>query len=199
MNNAISIYEDLADRFLYTAKSWLHLDLAEATINEGKEICAATAFLFDNLFLKENAGGSISKQIASELGVLYRPERLSNLATKMRLAMAGEDFSLGSSPLRDYIKWVADAAPTVKHAFLDDYGKLALMYAEELTNLFLRENDAQHAPLHVAEIVFLTSTDLFGNFYLRTFGAQEFRSFRSYPYFESVMEEMKRIRAEIVD
>ena len=192
----LTIYEDLYDGFLYTAKSWLHVDLAEATENEGREICAAASFLFDYLFLKENAGRAISARLASELGHAFLPDRLSNLATKMRLAMAGNDFELGTSPLREYIQWVKSAEPTVVHSFLDEAGKLALVTAEEITNLLIRENDAQIPNLRVAEIVFLTVTDKFYLFFMDVFGKDKFRTFRSFPYFDSVQEEMDRIRQQ---
>ena len=65
----LTIYEDLYDGFLYTAKSWLHVDLAEATENEGREICAAASFLFDYLFLKENAGRAISARSLPSVSV----------------------------------------------------------------------------------------------------------------------------------
>ena len=94
MNKAISIYEDLVDGFLYTAKDWLHLDLADKTIQEGKEISAAASFLFDNLFLKENAGAAISKAAREDLGNDFRPERLGSLATKMRLAISWKELPL---------------------------------------------------------------------------------------------------------
>ena len=199
MNKAISIYEDLVDGFLYTAKDWLHLDLADKTIQEGKEISAAASFLFDNLFLKENAGAAISKAAREDLGNDFRPERLGSLATKMRLAMTGTDFMEGTSPLREYLKWVSEYEPAVRHASLDDAGKLALVIAEEFTNLLLRENQDEKAPMHVAEIVFLTTADKCGIFFLDFLGKETFRSFRSYPFFESIQTEMERIRTEIYE
>ncbi len=199
MNSAPMFYEDLRDWFLYTARSWLHLDLASATMDEANEICGAAAFLFGHLFLAEDVGPSITRLVKADLGPHYSSERLSGLATKMRLAMTGDDFSLGTSPLREYIKWVKPSAPTVEYAFTDNAGKLVLVTAEEFVNLFLRENDAQHAPLHVSEIVFLTLTDLFANYYIRSQGNDNFRAFRSYPYFESISEEMKRIRSESIE
>ncbi|MDY5441021.1 MAG: hypothetical protein SPG64_02200 [Candidatus Enteromonas sp.] len=193
---SIDIYEDLYDGFLYTARSWLKIDLAEATENEGREICASAAFLFGYIFLKDNPGQPISALLAKELGHAYQPNHLSNLATKMRLAMSGSDFAQGTSPLREYIQWVQKYEPTVQNAFLDDAGKLALVTAEEITNLFLRENDAQKNHLHVSEIVFLTVTDKFYLFFMDTIGKEKFRTYRSFPYFESVHEEMDRIRRE---
>ncbi len=199
MNKAISIYEDLVDGFLYTAKNWLHLDLADKTVQEGKEISAAASFLFDNLFLKENAGAAISKAAREDLGNDFRPERLGSLATKMRLAMTGNDFMEGTSPLREYIKWVTDYEPAVRNAPLDDAGKLVLVVAEEFTNLLLRENQDEKAPMHIAEIVFLTTADKFRLFFLDSLGREAFRVFRSYPFFESIETEMERIRTEIYE
>ena len=173
MNKAISIYEDLVDGFLYTAKDWLHLDLADKTIQEGKEISAAASFLFDNLFLKENAGAAISKAAREDLGNDFRPERLGSLATKMRLAMTGTDFMEGTSPLREYLKWVSEYEPAVRHASLDDAVEPAR--------------------------VLLTTAHKCGIFFLDFLGKDTFRSFRSYPFFESIQTEMERIRTEIYE
>ena len=78
-------------------------------------------------------------------------------------------------------------------------GKLALVIAEEFTNLLLRENQDEKAPMHVAEIVFLTTSDKCGIFFLDFLGKETFRSFRSYPFFESIQTEMERIRTEIYE
>ena len=56
MKKATILFDELLDGFVYTVKSWLHLDLADNTIRDATIIAASSAFLFDKLFAKENAG-----------------------------------------------------------------------------------------------------------------------------------------------
>ena len=101
MKKATILFDELLDGFVYTVKSWLHLDLADNTIRDATIIAASSAFLFDKLFAKENAGEEITQAAGESLGRDYDAKSLSNMATKIRLAMAGSDFEMGHSPLRD--------------------------------------------------------------------------------------------------
>ena len=200
MKKALTAFEDLMDGFRYTADSWLRLDLAEATFADASLVAGASAFLFDNLFAKENAGAELTAAVAQEFPKgSFDPNALSAMATKIRLAMVGNDFYLGSSPLRDYLKWISDAEPTVMEGYLDDYGRLVLLTAEEFTNLIVKEENVHDSPMHVAELVFLTTAERFSCFYRDLLGLAEFRMLKSYAFFESIDEQMERIRREIVD
>ena len=74
---------------------------------EAKEMTSAACFLLDNLYAKEEAGPELSLLAAADLGKAYSPTHLMDKATEMRVFMSGEDFSLGQSPVRDYIRFVA--------------------------------------------------------------------------------------------
>ena len=199
MKKATILFDELLDGFVYTVKSWLHLDLADNTIRYATIIAASSAFLFDKLFAKENAGEEITQAAGESLGRDYDAKSLSNMATKIRLAMSGSDFEMGHSPLRDYLRWIGDAEPDALRGYQDDVGKLVLLTIEEMTNLILAENDVHEAPMHVAEIFFLTITDRYALTYLDLFGKQRFSTFQSSAYFFSVQEQMEQIRSQILD
>ena len=197
MKRAIGLYDELKDIFDYTCESWLRLSPTETTVNDSRVILAAASFLFDNLFVQEDAGTEITKEAASDLGHSFAPNRLSQKATVMRLAMSGDDFSLGDSPLRNYIKWVGESEPDALASYKDDYGKLALVTIEELVNLIVAE-EKDCTPLRVSELLFLNITEVFFHAYAALLGPRV-KKIDSAPYFLSVAEQNERIRAEIGD
>lgn len=197
MKTSLEFYEELKDTLDYTCRSWLHMDITPTTEEESRLICGDAAFLFDNIFLKENAGEDITKAVYEDAGNSFSAKKLREKATAMRLAMTGSDFSLGSSPLRDYIKWVAESEPKALLSYEDDYGKLALIAIEELVNLLV-ENEKDIPPMRIAELMFLNVTELFYRFY-KAYKGSTFLTARSAPYFLSVSEAHERIRAEIAD
>lgn len=199
MKKAITLYDELIDSFQYTAKSWLHVDLAAKTIRDAHVIAAASAFLFDNMFAKENSGQDITVATATNLAKDFSGSELSSVATRMRLAMSGNDFEQGKSPLRDYIKWVSEAEPVVLEGYKDNMGKLVLITIEEMVNLVMAEIDIHEAPMHVAELYFLNISDLYANTFLNLLGKNNFQTYPSSSYLVSVQESMETIRSQILD
>ncbi|MBE6134838.1 MAG: hypothetical protein E7179_02370 [Erysipelotrichaceae bacterium] len=197
MKQASEFYEELKDTFDYTCRSWLHMQLTQTTEEESRLIIGAAAFLFDNLFAKENAGADITKLVYEDAGNSYSGKKLSAKATSMRLAMSGDDFSLGTSPLREYVKWVGESEPDALTAYNDDYGKLALITIEELVNLLV-EQEKDIPQLRIAELLFLNVIDLYFRFYKQILG-EKAKGMKSAPCFLSVEEANQRIRSEISD
>ncbi len=135
MKRAISLYDDLKSAFDYLTSSWLRYSVNEKTEKDACVILLAGAFLFDNLFAKENAGGEITALAAKELGKDFKANALADMATKLRLAMSEEHFASGGSALRDYIQWVGEEHPVILEAPKDNYGLLPLVIAEEIAAL----------------------------------------------------------------
>lgn len=198
MSKAATVYEEIKDRLQYTLKSYLRLDLPPATMANAYHLAGAGAFLFDNLFLKEGAGMEITALVAEDSDVNFDPKQLSSLATKIRVNMSSENFSGGSSPLRDYLRWVSEAKPEVKYWEADLAGKLCICLTEELVNLAIQEGGAK-GPLRVSEYFFLNFTVMFALLYKECLGLDGYRALKSYIYFQDVEEESERIRGEIGD
>lgn len=197
MKHAINAYELLSDSFAYACRSWLRVDLAPGSEADAKAIAAAASFLLDNLFAKEDAGEEISRLAYEELGDRYDPKALRELATKLRLALAGEEFAAGKSPLRDYLAWIASEEKEVLTAFADNYGKLALVTMDEYATLLCVEHP-EIEKLRIAEIVFLNLTEAFRLIYQSLLGPA-FSAVKSAPYFRSVCAQFAAIRADIED
>ena len=194
MKNAINAYEQLLDAFHYALHSWLNVKITEYGNIEAKEMTAAACFLLDNLYAKEEAGPELSLLAAADLGKAYSPTHLMDKATEMRVFMSGEDFSLGQSPVRDYIRFVAKTEESITKCYSDNAGKLVVVYADMLTNLVVEECPEVH-PMRIAELVFLVITEEFGRLY-REILHNAFLALASTPYFLGVEEAMERIRKE---
>ncbi len=194
MKNAINAYEQLLDAFHYALHSWLNVKITEHGNIEAKEMTAAACFLLDNLYAKEEAGPELSLLAAADLGKAYSPTHLMDKATEMRVFMSGEDFSLGQSPVRDYIRFVAKTEESITKCYSDNAGKLVVVYADMLTNLVVEECPEVH-PMRIAELVFLVITEEFGRLY-REILHNAFLALASAPYFLGVEEAMERIRKE---
>lgn len=194
MKNAINAYEQLLDAFHYALHSWLNVKITEHGNIEAKEMTAAACFLLDNLYAKEEAGPELSLLAAADLGKAYSPTHLMDKATEMRVFMSGEDFSLGQSPVRDYIRFVAKTEESITKCYADNAGKLVVVYADMLTNLVVEECPEVH-PMRIAELVFLVITEEFGRLY-REILHNAFLALASAPYFLGVEEAMERIRKE---
>lgn len=194
MKNAINAYEQLLDAFHYALHSWLNVKITEHGNIEAKEMTAAACFLLDNLYAKEEAGPELSLLAAADLGKAYSPTHLMDKATEMRVFISGEDFSLGQSPVRDYIRFVAKTEESITKCYSDNAGKLVVVYADMLTNLVVEECPEVH-PMRIAELVFLVITEEFGRLY-REILHNAFLALASAPYFLGVEEAMERIRKE---
>ena len=194
MKNAINAYEQLLDAFHYALHSWLNVKITEHGNIEAKEMTSAACFLLDNLYAKEEAGPELSLLAAADLGKAYSPTHLMEKATEMRVFMSGEDFSLGQSPVRDYIRFVAKTEESITKCYSDNAGKLVVVYADMLTNLVVEECPEVH-PMRIAELVFLVITEVFGRLY-REILHNAFLALASAPYFLGVEEAMERIRKE---
>ena len=194
MKNAINAYEQLLDAFHYALHSWLNVKITEHGNIEAKEMTSAACFLLDNLYAKEEAGPELSLLAAADLGKAYSSTHLMDKATEMRVFMSGEDFSLGQSPVRDYIRFVAKTEESITKCYSDNAGKLVVVYADMLTNLVVEECPEVH-PMRIAELVFLVITEEFGRLY-REILHNAFLALASAPYFLGVEEAMERIRKE---
>ena len=196
VKKAIAFYEELKDRFDYTLTSWLRLDPHEFEVATLTTL-GASAFLFDNLFAKENAGAEITAAVFADLGSLMQTKALSEEATLLRVNMSSDLFADGQSPVRDYIRWVKETEPDVAAWEKDNYGKLAIVTIENLVNAIVARKKDQE-PLRVAELLFLNLTESFAFVYKELLGPR-FLSLKSAPYFENVAEAMEHIRGEIRD
>ncbi len=197
MNRALTLYEDLKNNFEYLCRSWLKVKPEPATEKDAIVILAASAFLFDNLFAKENAGRAITAEAAKDLGTAFKPQVLSEMATKIRLGMSADDITGSSTVLRDYIKWVAEEHPVILDALKDNYGLLVVATAEELSSLIIHEfKDLIH--VEAAELTLLSLTQTFLYAYKEAYGPAFFRN-PSAEYFKDVASEMERINKEITD
>ena len=194
---ATEFYEELKNTFQYLCVSWFKYRPNQSTEDDANVILAASAFLFDNLFVKENAGSALTSAAAADLGASFKPRALSEMATKIRLGMSESDISRGGTTLRDYIQWVADEHKVILDVLRDQYGLLVVSTAEELTNLIVHENK-DLIPIEVAELTLLNLTQCFHLAYLELFGSAFHRN-PSAPYFIDVQSEMERITKEITD
>ena len=186
----------MKDRFEYTMRSYLRMHLPPATMANATHIIGAGAFLFDNLFLKTGAGLELTRLVEEDCDLNFDAKQLSSLATKIRVNMSSENFSGGSSPLRDYLRWVGETKPEVKYWEADLQGKLCICLTEELVNLAIEEGGAK-GHTRVAEYFFLNFTVMFALLYREVFGIEGYRALKSYIYFHDVEEEAERIRGEI--
>ena len=198
MQKSLYIYENLKEAFEYLCSAWLRYYPTQSTIDDANVILAASSFLFDNLFAKENAGREITAAAAKDLGAAFRPRALSEMATKIRLGMSADDISKGGTHLRDYIQWVAEEHPVVLDALKDDYGLLVIATAEEVASLIVIENKDCRAPVEVAELTLLNIAQAYYLCYKEFFGATFLRN-PSAPFFQDLEEEMDRINKEIAN
>lgn len=196
MKKAVSFYEELKDRLDYTLSSWLRLDPRESEVPT-RITLGASAFLFDNLFAKENAGADITAAVFGDLGSLLQTKALSEEATALRVNMSSDLFADGKSPVRDYLRFVKESEPDVEAWEKDHYGKLVIVTCENLANA-ISERKKDQESLRLAELLFLNLTEAFALCYKELLGPR-FRSIKSAPYFESVTDAMEGIRGEIRD
>lgn len=197
MNHAKNNYEILTDAFDYAVRNWLRLDMTEGAMKEATVIHIACAFLLDNLFAKENAGRELTKLARDELGNDFDPKKLSDMATKIRLLMSGDDFASGKSPLREYLYWIAQDKEEVLEAFKDNAGRLDLVYIDELVTLVCVEH-TEVERIRIAEILFLNMTDAIIHI-LKNVLKERYKSLDSYVFFNDIEEEFELIRSRIED
>ena len=198
MQKSLTLYQDLKEAFDYLCTSWFKYHPTASTIDDANVILASSAFLFDNLYAKEDAGREITAAAAKDLGASFRPRALSEMATKIRLGMSAEDISRGGTTLRDYVKWVAEEHPVILDALKDNHGLLVLATAEELTNLINNENKEHLVPLEVAELTMLSVAQAYFLCCKEFFGMSFLRN-PSAAFFLDVESEMERINKEITD
>ena len=197
MNHAKNNFEILTDAFDYAVRNWLRLDMTEGAMKEATVIHIACAFLLDNLFAKENAGRELTKLARDELGNDFDPKKLSDMATKIRLLMSGDDFASGKSPLREYLYWIAQDKEEVLEAFKDNAGRLDLVYIDELVTLVCVEH-TEVERIRIAEILFLNMTDAIIHI-LKNVLKERYKSLDSYVFFNDIEEEFELIRSRIED
>ena len=194
---SLELYQELKEAFDYLCHSWLRYEPNQSTLDDANVLLAAGAFLYDNIFAKENAGRAITNAAAADLGSSFRPRALSEAATKIRLGMSEEDILKGGTQLRDYIVWVAEEHPIILEALKDDYGLLVVALAEEISSLVITQNK-DLIPLEAAELTLLNLAQAFHLFCKEQYGVA-FAKNKSAAFFADVDEEMERINKEITD
>ena len=197
MKHALELYDSLKDSFDYVCSNWLRLSLTDQTRFDAQVILAASSFLFDNLFAKENAGAELTQQAKEDLERSFQPSKLSSTATTLRLQMSGDEFQLGTSPFRSYVRWVAEEEPIILDAYKDLLGRLVFVTVEAIVNLIM-ENEKDVAQTLVSEYFFLNLTHVFYLEYRGLFGSK-FSMQKSAPFFLDVEEQFETIRAQILD
>lgn len=200
MSKSVTLYHELQEAFDYLCASWLRYHPNPATVDDANVILCASAFLFDNLFAKENAGRELTAETAKDLGSSFRPRALSEMATKIRLGMSAEEIAHGGTTLRDYIRFVAEEHPVILDSLKDSYGLLVVATAEEIVSLILtqRQDQKDMAPIEIAELTFLNLAQAFFLAYKEFFGMSFLRN-PSAQFFLDVEGEMERINKEITD
>ena len=194
---SLELYDELKNTFQYLCSSWLKYRPNQSTEDDANVILAASAFLFDNLFTKEDAGRALTAEAAKDLGTNFKASALSAMATKIRLGMSEEDILKGGTQLRDYIKWVAEEHPVILDVLKDQYGLLVVATAEEIASLIIAQ-DKDLIPIEAAELTLLNLTRCFHLFYKEIYGTA-FQRNPSASYFLDVESEMERITKEITD
>lgn len=195
MKNAINVFTELQDATAYALKDWLRLPLEE---DDGAEIInlnAATAFLFDRLFAKENAGSEITAAAKDELKDRFNPHQLSLVASELLTRTKGIDFEKDPSPFSQYYRFIVKTENYVKKGLEDEQGLLALVYIEKFVSIVMKAHRDQ-SNLRVGEIAFVNLTASWRLIY-KDFYQERFTSLQSYPYFEGVEEAAEQIRSAI--
>ena len=197
MKHALELYDSLKDSFEYVCSNWLRIDITDHTKKDGFVILTAASFLFDNLFAKENAGSELTRLAQEDLENSFQPSSLSSTATTMRLQMSGEEFQLGTSPFRDYVRWVSEEEPLMLDAYKDLLGRLVFVTVEGIVNLIL-EQETKVPQTLISEYVFLNITHTFYLAYRDLFRSN-FSMQKSAAFFLDVEEQFEVIRAQILD
>ena len=197
MKFAEKTFEDLQDAFLYCVNDYLHDSLLPASEEDAYYVLAASAFLLDNLFAKENAGPEVTQIAKNNITGSLNPKKLNTLATKMRLNLTGEDFARGKSQFRDYLNWIMDSEEVVKDAFADMAGRLVLVTVDELTSIVCQDLH-EVEPMRVAEMLFIAIGARFDLLYRELFGPR-FMTLKSIAFFLDLEEQGERIRSELAD
>lgn len=197
MSKAVAFYDELKDRLDYALSSWLRIEPSIDEEMATRTILGASAFLFDNLFAKEDAGRKLTAEISFDQGRFFVAKALSEKATLLRINMQSDLFADGKSPLRDYLRWIVETEPEVASWSKDLYGQLAIVTIEELVNVFTSK-PGKSEPLRVAELLFLNMTEVFCYAYRELLGPR-FMGLKSSTYFLTVNEAMEGIRSEIRD
>lgn len=195
MKKALDVYEQLKDASSYVLSDWLRLPVDPDSSEKIITLNAAASFLFDRLMGKENAGLEISNLAKEELMEGYDPHELSDLAAKLLSRMQTFDFEKDQTFFSEYYRFIIQTESYVKDSLLDNEGKLAIAYIEELIYIIIDHNKEQ-AHLKVGEYVFLNLTDCWRLIYKDLLGPR-FGSLKSCLYFEGVGEESERIRKDI--
>jgi hypothetical protein len=195
MKHALDVYEELKDASEYALDDWLRLPASEDLAFDLINLNAASAFLFDRLFAKENAGAEVTKCAQEDLMERYNAQALSDTATELLLRMKQADFDKDQSDFAGYYRFIIQTEDYVKEAPKDSEGMLALVYIEKLISLIMKANKEQNS-LRVGEVVFVNLTAAWMLIYKELYGPR-FVGLRSSPYFEGVEEAASRIRCEI--
>ena len=197
MKFAEKSFEELQDAFLYCVRDYLHDDLLPASLDDAYYVLGAAAFLIDNLFAKENAGLEVTQITKNNLTGSLDPKKLSSMATKIRLALEGEDFQRGKSQFRDYLNWISESEEVIQDAYADMAGRLVLVTADELTSIVCSDLH-QVEPMRIAELMFIVIGSRFDLVYRELFGPR-FMTLKSIAFFLDLEDQGERIRSELAD
>jgi len=195
MKRALDAFDELQDASSYALSDWLRLPFGEEDEAELTSLNAATAFLFDRLFAKENAGGDITEAARKELKDRFDPHRLSDLASELLARTKGVDFEKDPGHFSEYFRFIGKSEDYVKNGLEDQQGLLALVYIEKLVSVIMKVHRDQ-AGLRVGEIVFVNLTAAWRLIYKDLYG-DRYPSLKSSSYFDGVEEAGEQIRSEI--
>lgn len=196
MKHAIDAFTLLLDQFEYTVDSFLRLDISSGAKEEAINVIAATSFLLDKIFAKEDAGKEITLLAKEELNK-FDPSKLLDNATSIKLSMASDKIFEDASALKEYLDWLKPVENAPSYLTCDDYGRLALACIDKLSSIVVDDQNAQ-ARLRICEMIFLNISDSFYQIYLNI-NPEDFKQKNSYIGFKSIDESLDDIRKHIYD
>lgn len=196
MKHAIDAFTLLLDQFEYTVDSFLRLDISSGAKEEAINVIAASSFLLDKIFAKEDAGKEITLLAKEELSK-FDPSKLLDNATSIKLSMASKKLFEDASALKEYLDWLKPVESAPSYLTCDDYGRLALVCIDKLSSIVVDDQNAQ-ARLRICEMMFLNISDSFYQIYLNI-SPEDFKQKNSYIGFKSINESLDDIRKHIYD
>lgn len=196
MKHAIDAFTLLLDQFEYTVDSFLRLDISSGAKEEAINVIAASSFLLDKIFAKEDAGKEITLLAKEELSK-FDPSKLLDNAASIKLSMASKKLFEDASALKEYLDWLKPVESAPSYLTCDDYGRLALVCIDKLSSIVVDDQNAQ-ARLRICEMMFLNISDSFYQIYLNI-SPEDFKQKNSYIGFKSINESLDDIRKHIYD
>ena len=197
MKFALNVFEELKDSVDYTIRSWLNTEVSSLCHDNLINIIGATAFNFDNLFAKQNAGNDISK-IVYENSFDYKRDELSNAATTLRFKMNNKVFDQGESEFKNYFIWISNQEEVLKFAYKDSAGQLILASIDMIVSSIVADKKETIPAMRIAELVFLNLVNTFNLLY-KEFFKDRYKQLECYLFLNEIEVASEQIRAQISD